>query len=111
LNQPLQEVSGAIRNAPFVLALQPERSFSMPYSSVCKLVLVGALISPVSALAQGGGGGGGVEVEVEVEAPPEEVRRAALQELRAQGVPARAMPQPGRQERLATALVAQREAA
>jgi hypothetical protein len=48
---------------------------------------------------------------VEVEAPPEEVRRAALQDLRAQWAAARAMLQPGRQERQATALVALWEAA
>ena len=31
----------------------------MPCSSACKLLLVATLLSPVSALAQGGGGGGG----------------------------------------------------
>jgi hypothetical protein len=51
-----------------------ERSFPMP-CSLSKLLLVAALLSPMSALAQGGGGGGGagahkVTVELPIGCPP-----------------------------------------
>jgi hypothetical protein len=67
---PFRSKSGNALQAPELLAsllvlervvchgVAVERSFPMP-CSLCKLVLVAALLSPMSALAQGGGGAGG----------------------------------------------------